>query len=80
MKDRNLAIALGVTIRSARLEKHCSQATLAQRGGIQRASLAAIERGEKAITVETARKLALALDMPLSRLFQRLEEAVGFNN
>lgn len=75
MKDKRFAALLGTIIRSARLERHLSQEALAARCGIQRASLASIERGEKAITIETGRKLAYALGMPLSVLFRRVEEA-----
>jgi transcriptional regulator with XRE-family HTH domain len=47
---------------------------LAERCRLKRAALASIERGEKAITVETTQRIAAALAMPLSEIFRRLEE------
>lgn len=75
LKDEILARALGAVLKTARLEHGLSQAALADRCRLKRAALAAIERGEKAITVETAQRIALALAMPLSEVFRRLEEA-----
>jgi transcriptional regulator with XRE-family HTH domain len=75
LKNEELAQALGTVYKSARLEASYSQEALARRCGLKRAALAAIERGEKAITVETAQRIAVALGMPLSEVFHRLEEA-----
>ena len=78
MKDHTLAEALGIVFRSARLERGYSQEQLAARTGIHRASLAAVERGERAITVESAQRIASALEMQLSEVFKRLEVTAAF--
>lgn len=70
-------MVLGVVLKSARLEKGLSQAALAKKCGLQRAYVASIERGEKAITVETANRVAAAMGMTLVALFQRVEEATN---
>jgi len=75
LKDEALAKALGTVFKTARLEAALSQEALAEKCGLKRAALAAVERGEKAITVETAQRIATALGMPLSEVFRRLEEA-----
>jgi len=75
LKDERLAKALGGVFKSLRLEANLSQAALGERCHLQRAALAAIERGEKAITVETAYRVSRALGHSLVEVFQRLEEA-----
>jgi transcriptional regulator with XRE-family HTH domain len=70
-----LAEALGGVLKSLRLEENLSQAALGERCGLQRAALAAIERGERAITVETALRVSNGLGRSLVEIFQRLEEA-----
>lgn len=75
LKDEQLAKALGGVLRSIRLEANLSQAALAQRCRLQRATVAAIERGERAITVETAHKISTALGYTLVEVFQRLEDS-----
>jgi len=75
VKDRELARALGDAIKARRLELGLSQERLAERSGFKRAYTAAIERGEKAITVENADKIAKALELSLAEFFKRVEEA-----
>ena len=75
LRDEALAKALGTVFKTGRLEAALSQAALAERCGLKRAALAAVERGEKAITIETAHRIGTALGMPLSEVFRRLEEA-----
>lgn len=65
---------LGEVIKNLRLEARLSQEQLAERCGLKRAYIGTIERGEKAITVETASRLAGGLGIPLSAIFSRVEE------
>jgi transcriptional regulator with XRE-family HTH domain len=67
---------LGEVIRNLRLEAGLSQQALADRCGLKRAYIGTIERGGKAITVETALKVALGLGVRLSSIFDRLENIV----
>lgn len=73
MRDASLAQQLGILIRQLRLERSMSQELFADQCSLHRTYIGSIERGEKTITIETAQKIAQALDMPLSQLFLRLE-------
>lgn len=50
-----------------------SQEEFADRCGLHRTYIGSVERGEKAITIETAQKIVKALGVPLSQFFQQLE-------
>lgn len=65
---------LGAVIKNLRLEAGLSQEQLAVRCGLKRPYLGIIERGGKAITVETAARLAYGLGVQLSSIFLRVEE------
>jgi transcriptional regulator with XRE-family HTH domain len=73
MKKRTLAKRVGQLIRTLRLEAGMSQEDFADRCGLHRTYVGCIERGEKTITLETANKVAQALDLTLSKLFNKLE-------
>lgn len=75
MKDPDLARVIGSVIRSTRLECNFSQAELSQRCGVNRAYLACVERGEKAVTVETVQRIARALGIGLAEFFKRVDDA-----
>ena len=75
MKNAFLARQFGALIRELRLEAHLSQEEFADRCELHRTYIGSIERGEKTITIETAYKIAKALGMPLSYIFQRLESS-----
>jgi len=65
---------LGEVIKNLRLESNLSQKQLAERCGLQRPYIGIIERGEKAMTVETALRLADGLGVKLSAIFSRVED------
>ena len=65
---------LGEVLKNLRLEAGLSQEQLGSRCGLTRPYLGVIERGEKAITVETASRLAAGLGVRLSAIFARVEE------
>ena len=72
-EEISLARQLGVLIRQMRVTAGFSQEAFADLCGLHRTYIGAIERGEKTITIETADKVAKALNIPLSELFSRLE-------
>lgn len=76
MKNAFLARQFGALIRELRLEARLSQEEFADRCELHRTYIGSIERGEKTITIETAYKIANALGMPLSYIFQRLESLI----
>src|SRR6266496_4320019 len=73
--DTQLIKQVGTLIRHLRLAAGWSQEGFAARCGLHRTYIGAIERGEKAITITTANKLAHALGMSLAQLFAQLEAA-----
>jgi len=76
MKNASLARQFGALIRELRLEARLSQEEFADICELHRTYIGSIERGEKTITIETAHKIAKALGMPLSHIFQRLESSI----
>ncbi len=65
----------GSVIRQLRQGRKISQEVLSGLAGISRTHLTMIETGDKNANVETLWKIAGALDMPLSQLFQLVENA-----
>ena len=76
MKNASLARQFGSLVRELRLAARLSQEEFADRCELHRTYIGSIERGEKTITIETAYKIADALGMPLSSIFQRLESSM----
>lgn len=72
--ENNLANRIGGTIRRLRKEVNLSQEELADRCGVHRTYIGAIERGEKNITLKTARKVGDALDLTLKELISELPD------
>ena len=63
---------LGQRIRSYRTEKGLSQEKLAELSGCHPTYIGQIERGEKNATIESIEKISSALNIPLSKLFEKL--------
>ena len=63
-----LATEFGRVVRRLRTEKGFSQESFADHCGLHRTYMGSIERGEKLISIETAKKVAMGLDMSLSVL------------
>lgn len=64
--------ALGQRIRNYRTAKGLSQENLAELAGCHPTYIGQVERGEKNATVESLAKIASALDLSLSTLFEQL--------
>lgn len=69
-------VIAGKVIRRLRKERRLSQEVLSGLAGIGRSHLAMIEVGTKNANVETLWQIANALDLPLSSLFQLIEEEI----
>lgn len=61
---------LGLRIKNLRTHEGYSQEQFASLVGVHRTYMGAVERGEKNITIITAKKIALALGISLSELFR----------
>jgi transcriptional regulator with XRE-family HTH domain len=68
-----IAKKFGILVRRLRMKAELSQEEFAHQCGLHRTYIGAIERGEKTVTIDTANKLAKALNTPLSQLFHDLE-------
>jgi transcriptional regulator with XRE-family HTH domain len=80
MKNQVFVKRFGALVKQLRIEKGFSQEEFALRCNLHRTYIGPIERGEKNITLETAYKLAQALDISLSSLFLKIETEIGINN
>jgi len=73
MRDKLLAQKIGLAIRNLRHQAGWSQEDFADLCHLHRTYVGLIERGERAISIETASKLASALGLTLSQLFAEVE-------
>ena len=69
----NIAKILGQRIRSHGTAKGWSQEKLAELSGCHPTYIGQIERGEKNATIESIEKIASALNISLSTLFEKLD-------
>lgn len=68
----DIAKVLGQRIRNYRTSKGLSQEKLAELAGCHPTYIGQIERGEKNATIESIEKIAAALNISLSNLFEKL--------
>ena len=69
-----IAKFVGQRIRSCRIRLELSQEKLAEMSGVHPTYIGQLERGEKNATLESIEKIASALNIPLSQLFEKLGE------
>lgn len=65
MSLHDLQVYLGNRIRIRRRQLHLSQASLAERVGLARSSIANIEKGRQMLTLRTMYKLSVVLGLDL---------------
>ncbi len=68
----DIAKILGQRIRNYRTTKGLSQEKLAELSGCHPTYIGQIERGEKNATIESIEKISAALNVSLSKLFEKL--------
>ncbi len=73
----NLAKLVGQRIRNYRTQAGLSQEKLAELSSCHPNYIGQLERGEKNATIESVWKISSALNIPLSKLFEKLDE---YNN
>ena len=72
---------LGQRIRNYRTAQGLSQEKLAELSGFHPTYIGQIERGEKNATIESIEKISAALNISLSKLFEKLgAEEIGIRN
>ena len=75
----DIAKIIGQRIRNYRTQKGISQEKLAELAGCHPTYIGQLERGEKNATLESVEKIASAMDISLSELFDKLGKS-GSNN
>ena len=75
----DIAKIIGQRIRNYRTQKGLSQEKLAELAGCHPTYIGQLERGEKNATLESVEKIASAMDISLSELFDKLVKS-GSNN
>jgi transcriptional regulator with XRE-family HTH domain len=72
---------IGETIRNFRLQKGMSQGDIEKRTGLLRCYLSRVENGHTVPSIETLQKIASALELPLSQMFdeQPVREMSGLS-
>ncbi|MBE5861922.1 MAG: helix-turn-helix transcriptional regulator [Lachnospiraceae bacterium] len=68
----DLVKAIGQRIRNYRTQKGLSQEKLAELSGCHPTYIGQVERGEKNATLESLEKICLGLDLPLEKLFEKI--------
>ncbi|HVA46571.1 MAG TPA: helix-turn-helix transcriptional regulator [Pirellulales bacterium] len=63
----------GARVRALREQAGLSQEALAARAGIHRTYIGGVERGERNVGLKNILRIAAALDVPTSALFERAE-------
>ena len=74
MGDEALSERFGHLVRRLRIEKGYSQEEFSFRVGLHQTYISSIERGERNVTIQTAEKIASALDTTLVSMFSELEQ------
>ena len=69
-----IAKFVGQRIRNYRTQQKLSQEKLAELSGCHPTYIGQLERGEKNATLESIEKIASALNLPLSKLFEKLDD------
>ena len=75
----DIAKIIGQRIRNYRTQKGLSQEKLAEFAGCHPTYIGQLERGEKNATLESVEKIAAAMDITLSELFDKLGKSGGNN-
>lgn len=65
---------IGIRIRNYRRQIGLNQEELAELAGCHPTYIGQIERGEKNATIESILKITRALNIPLSKLFERIDD------
>jgi transcriptional regulator with XRE-family HTH domain len=67
---KQILLQFGKKVRETRLKLDLSQEELAEKAGVHRTYIGMIERAEKNITLTNIEKIALALEIKISLLFE----------
>ena len=68
--DKDFVIAFGRQVQNIRTSKGLTQLDLCVKADIPRSLVGRIERGQVNTTIDTSRKIAIALEVQVAELFQ----------
>ena len=74
---KNIEMVFGQAVRRRREKLGLSQEDFADVAEIHRTYVSSIERGKVQVSIGIAHKLAVALKVPLSRLWREIEKELG---
>ncbi|MEN6494670.1 MAG: helix-turn-helix transcriptional regulator [Thermoguttaceae bacterium] len=74
---KKIELAFGEAVRRRRQQLGLSQEAYADKAGIHRTYVSAIELGKVQVSIGIAHKLAVALEVPLSRLWSDVERVMA---
>ena len=72
--QKDLLFTFGQTVRKLRLSKDISQDKFADMCNLHRTYISDVELGKRNVSLENIGKMAIALDMHVSELFQEVEK------
>lgn len=72
--QKDLLFTFGQTVRKLRLSKDISQEKFADMCNLHRTYISDVELGKRNVSLENIEKMATALDMHVSTLFQEVEK------
>ena len=75
-----IAKFIGHRIRNYRMQRGLNQEKLAELSGCHPTYIGQVERGEKNATLESIEKIASALNVPLSQLFEKLDNSDAYES
>src|SRR5579875_1821008 len=67
--EASMAMKIGTTIRTFRLQKGLSQGDIEKKTGLLRCYLSRVENGHTVPSLDTLSKIAEALDLPIAQFF-----------
>ena len=70
-----IASQVGARLRAYRQQSRLSQEALAELAGVHPTYIGQLERGEKNASLETIEKVCRALQLPMAKLFDKLDQA-----
>ena len=68
--------SFGSTIRKLRISKGISQETFADLCNLHRTYISDIELGKRTVSLENIERIALALQVPITKLFEEVENEI----
>ncbi len=70
----DVSVAFGKTLRRLRVTKNLTQEQLGLEAGLRRTFISSLELGQKQPSISTIQKLAVVLEISMSKLIQQVEK------